>query len=72
MHVSEPKTARMVLLSAAGVTPKDRLAHVGIILSLLRWRLPKRKWEGEQILRRSGINYVMYVMSLLISFFELE
>ncbi len=50
---------RVVLVSSALVTPKNRFHPIRLILNNIRWGLMDSKYRGENLLRESSVSYTI-------------
>lgn len=50
---------RLVLVSSALVTPKNRFHPIRLILNNIRWGLMDAKFRGEELLRASSVPYTV-------------
>ncbi len=50
---------RVVLVSSALVTPKNRFHPIRLILNNIRWGLMDSKYRGEELLRKSSVPYTI-------------
>lgn len=55
----EAGVERVVLISSALVTRKNRYKPLRVILNKVRWKLMDNKFRGEEKLRNSGVDYTV-------------
>ncbi|GMH37378.1 hypothetical protein BSKO_05251 [Bryopsis sp. KO-2023] len=55
----EAGVERVVLISSALATRKNRFKPLRIVLNKIRWKLMDHKFQGEEKLRNSGVKYTV-------------